>query len=490
MSDDTQDSVGSPDIVTQQRQALTELRASAGVEEQAEVEAEEAVEVAPAANPFAPAGATLQETIAAGGGAQHLANIATPDLHKVAQRSARQIANQLGLTRGPRVPYCDNSEENARKLFSHFMAGRLWLDVFTQRKLTTIDWTDRATPCLPRTWEDADDDNATVFLQQQAGPKIRKSAVQTAIVVVAHANRQNCVVDWLNSLVWDGTPRIATVFPRLFGTPSTPYHLAAGQNLFISMVARAMKPGCKVDEMIVLEGAQYVGKSTAWTVIGGELHAELHANPNNKDFQQQFRGVWLGELPEMSALHRTTVEQIKGMLTCRVDRYRPSYGRYEREYPRQTVCVGTTNQDKYLQDDTGNRRFIPIRVRGTIDLAQLQQERDQLFAEAVALYKQGRSWWQYPTLETLVAQEARYVSDPWFEQIKDVLVSLTQQKKLITASAVMNAMLVPAAQQNRSTSTRVGVALKKLGGKPTMRWVGGTNGTTIREWTFPGGVPK
>jgi predicted P-loop ATPase len=79
------------------------------------------------------------------------------------------------------------------------------------------------------------------------------------------------------------------------------------------------------------------------------------------------------------------------------------------------VCVGTTNQDKYLQDDTGNRRFIPIRVVGKINIARLQQERDQLFAEAVALYQQGQSWWQYPALETRVVQETRYVGDPWIE---------------------------------------------------------------------------
>lgn len=489
MSEDTQDSVGSPDVTTEQAQALVVLHADAEHEEKAEVEPEEAVEAAPAVNPFAP-GTCLKERADAAVAKQQ--QRAATDLRTTAQKAARALANKLGLTRGPKVPYCDNSEENARKLVEHFMAGRLWFDGFTQRVLTDIDWNDPRTPCSPRPWEDTDDIHATVFLQQQAGPRIRKSAVQDAVVAVAHANRRNCVVDWLKSLQWDGVPRIATVFSRLFGTPSTPYHLAAGQNLLISMVARAMKPGCKVDEMIVLEGPQHVGKSSAWKVIGGELHVELHANPNHKDFQQQFRGVWLGELPEMSALRRTTVEQIKGMLTCRVDRYRPSYGRYEREYPRQTVCVGTTNQDKYLQDDTGNRRFIPIHVRGKIDLAQLQQERDQLFAEAVHLYKQGQSWWQYPALETLVAQEARYVGDPWVEQIKVELARLSQQipAQPITAASIMGAMAIPVAQQNRAQATRVGIALRKLGGVSKIRWVGGTNGTPITEWTFPGGLPK
>jgi Virulence-associated protein E len=482
VSDDAQDSVGSPDVTTEQARALAALHADAEHKKKAKFEAE----AAPAVNP----GTSLQERAAAAVAAQQ--QRAATNLRATARKAARGLADQLGLTRGPKVPYCDNSEENARKLVNHFMTGRLWFDDFTQRVLTDIDWNDPRTPCSPRAWEDTDDINATVFLQLQAGPKIRKSAVQDAVVAVAHANRRNCVVDWLKSLQWDGVPRIASVFPRLFGTPSTPYHLAAGQNLFISMVARAMDPGCKVDEMIVLEGPQHVGKSTAWKVIGGKLHAELHANPNHKDFQQQFRGVWLGELPEMSALRRTTVEQIKGMLTCRVDRYRPSYGRYEREYPRQTVCGGTTNQDKYLQDDTGNRRFIPIRVRGSIDIAQLQQERDQLFAEAVALYKKRQSWWQYPVLETRIAQEARYVGDPWIEQVKDTLVRLSQGQppQPITAASVMNGMGVPVAQQNRSMSTRVGVALRKLGGVSKTRWVGGMSGTPITEWTFPGGLPK
>lgn len=167
MNDDTQDSAGSPDVAAERAPALAALQ--------------EAGEAAPAVNSLAPAGASFQELVAASVGAE--------------QCAATELADQLGLTRGPNVPYCDNSEENCRKLFEHFFQGRLWLDAFTQRILTTIDWKNPETPCPPRAWEGTDDINTTMYLQRQAGPKVRRSAVQDAVVAVAHTNRRNCVVD-------------------------------------------------------------------------------------------------------------------------------------------------------------------------------------------------------------------------------------------------------------------------------------------------------
>jgi predicted P-loop ATPase len=494
VASEIQDSVGPTDVTPEQAQALAALRDSVRFEEKAEVAAaEEAVAAAPVVNPFAPATASRQEQIAAGVGAQHLAKVAP---HAVTTPKAwavrtRLISEQLGLTRGNKALGVDNSEANCRKLIEALLPNRVWLDTFTQRVMTAIDWKSFETPLSkPRSWKDVDDIHALVFLQEQAGPKLRKTTLADAIMAYAEAHPRNCVVDWLNSLQWDGTRRLTTLMPRAFGTPSTRYYYRVGRNLLISMVARAMDPGCKVDSTVVLEGPQDKLKSTAWEVLGGERHAELTANLETKDGQQQFRGVWLGQLPELSALRRADIERVKGLLTSRVDRYRPSYGRYEEEYPRQTVFVGTTNQTTWLQDPTGNRRFFPVKI-GKIDVSLLRQERDQLFAEAVALYKARRKWWIYPRLESLVQQEARYIPDPWLDQVHDAVVQLMRRSppRPITAADVLGAMGVPVAQQTQSAATRVGIALRKLGGVAKIGWTGGTNGTTARTWTFPGGVP-
>jgi putative DNA primase/helicase len=146
------------------------------------------------------------------------------------------------------------------------------------------------------------------------------------------------------------------------------------------------------------------------------------------------------------------------------------------------VLVGTTNADEWLRDPTGNRRFIPIKV-GKIDVEQLKKERDQLFAEAVHLYrqKQCRKWWVYPRLQTAVAQEMRLVGDPLFEPVRQAVISLLKRGAQITASSVMDEMCIPTVQRDERMGTRVGIQLRRLGGH--LR-----RSTYVRRWEFPEGV--
>jgi predicted P-loop ATPase len=307
-------------------------------------------------NPFVPTETSLKER-ANSGDPQQLAVEAAAKAAKVLRathhRQWRRIATQLGLSRPKDALSCDNTGENCRKLVEHFCHGRVWFDAFTQTILTTLDWKSTEAPCTPRLWKDIDDDQMVVALQRVAGPRIKAASVQAAVRVVAHTDRRDCVVDWLNSLKWDGKRRLSTFSPRILGTSTSRYHIRAGRNSLLAMVARAMEPGCKVDEMIVLEGQQGALKSTVLEILGGDRYSELTASFDSKDGLQQFRGVWLGGISELSTLKRPDVERVKAMITSRVDRYRPSYGRHEEEHRRRTVLVGTTNADEWLRDPTG-----------------------------------------------------------------------------------------------------------------------------------------
>jgi predicted P-loop ATPase len=460
------DSFGLRDVTISK--ALTALRESARLAEKAEAEE---------ASDHASAGSSLQERVDAVTKAEQLAEA------RDYRHQWKRVATQLGLSRPNNAPACDNTEENCRKIIEYLFLGRLWFDAFTRRVLTTIDWKTPDVPCPPRPWTDVDDEYATMTLQRVAGPRIKAGSVRAAVTVVAHSHQRDCVVDWLNSLKWDGQRRLSTFFPRVLGTSTLRYHIRAGRNLLLSMVARALDPGCKVDEMIVLEGPQGVLKSTVWEVLGGDRYAELTANLDSKDGFQQFRGVWLGGISELSAMRRADVERVKAMVTCRVDRYRPSYARHEEDHPRRMVLVGTTNADEWLRDPTGNRRFIPIKV-GKIDIEVLKAERDQLFAEAVHLYKQKqrRKWWIYPRLQAEIAREMRIASDPLLEPVRHSVIALLKNRAQITASSVMDAMCIPIPQRDERMGTRVGIQLRRLGGRLRRS----TNG--LRLWEFPGGV--
>jgi predicted P-loop ATPase len=168
-----------------------------------------------------------------------------------------------------------------------------------------------------------------------------------------------------------------------------------------------MKPGNKVDTMLVLEGPQGLQKTKAIRLLAhsDEWYLDQLGDLATKDAQQQLAGAWIVEMGELDVLCRTrSITTVKNFLTQQDDKYRPSYGRRRQTFPRQCIFVGTTNESVYLQDATGNRRFWPVKCT-RIDHAALERDRHQLWAEALALYRQGEQWWLTDGEEKLAAGE-------------------------------------------------------------------------------------
>ncbi|MDR5654380.1 VapE domain-containing protein [Ruixingdingia sedimenti] len=299
-------------------------------------------------------------------------------------------------------------------------AGVLAFDDFSQEIVVRqpLPW-DAATGPFPRPWEDADDVRTAEWLQLR-GVNVAPLVVGRAVGAVAREHRIHPVRDWLDHLRWDGTSRIETWTSTYLGAAPTAFHHTVGALWLISAVARIFRPGVKADHMLILEGPQGARKSTAIKVLAGEdWFTDELPELGSKDAAIHMQGVWIVEIAELDAIGRAEVSRIKAFLTRTTDRFRPPYGRYTVEVPRQCVFAGTVNPDTYLRDETGNRRFWPLRC-GTIDIAALARDRDQLWAEAVHRFREGAIWWiDDPAIlaEAAVAQEARYQADAWDARI-------------------------------------------------------------------------
>jgi predicted P-loop ATPase len=270
----------------------------------------------------------------------------------------------------------------------------------------------------PQRWTDRDDALTANWLQHQ-GICVRVGDVATAVEAVAMDAIFHPVRDYLHALEWDRTKRVIQFAETYLGAEASPYHSAVSRILLIAAVARIMQPGCKHDHIPILEGAQGRGKSTAIDLLFSPWFSDDLADLGTKDAAMQVRVAWGIEIAELAAMQRGEIEKVKAFVTRKVDRFRPSYGRRVIEVPRQSVFIGSTNADAYLKDETGGRRFLPIRC-GTIDPKAIKRDRDQLWAEAVALFKSGTPWWLTEISDVAHAREeqaARYQDDPWQEPI-------------------------------------------------------------------------
>ena len=304
-------------------------------------------------------------------------------------------------------------------------AGVLAFDEFAQEIVVRrpLPW-DSADAPLPRPWEDADDIRTAEWLQLR-GINVAPVVVGRAVGAVARELRIHPVRDWLDTLKWDGTPRIETWTSTYLGAETSALHHTIGALWLISAVARIYRPGAKADHMLILEGPQGARKSTALKVLAGEAwFTDELPEVGSKDAALHMQGIWIVEIAELDAIGRAEVSRIKAFLTRTTDRFRPPYGRYTVEVARQCVFAGTVNPDTYLRDETGNRRFWPLRC-GIIDIDALARDRDQLWAEAVHRFREGAIWWiEDPALleDARQAQDSRYQSDAWDDLIEHWLV--------------------------------------------------------------------
>ena len=282
----------------------------------------------------------------------------------------------------------------------------------------------------PGYWSDADTTELRRYFETgYKGFKPAKQDIRDAVIASAVKQRFHPVREYLESLVWDGRPRLNTLFVDYLGVADEEYTRAVTRKSLVGAVARVMNPGCKFDYMLVFIGKQGRGKSSIiYKLAGGEdwFTDSLVTFDGQKAFEA-VTGKWLVEVPEMHAFDKTTMNQAKAFISKQSDFYRAAYAEFPEDRKRQCVFFGTTNNADCLRDETGGRRFWPLdidAVERKKDLfTELSAERDQIWAEAVVYWRLGETLYLPPELEeqASMAQEEHRERHPWEDTITDFL---------------------------------------------------------------------
>lgn len=312
-------------------------------------------------------------------------------------------------------------------------------------------------------WQDMDDVAASNWFMTNWRIDVSELKVRAVAGLVAHRRSFHPIREALEKSTWDQTPRVDSWLSTYLGVEDSEYARTVGRWWLISAVARVMKPGCKVDTMLILEGQQGLRKSQALrTLAGDDYFMDSIHDIGGPEGAKLLLGKWVIELAELDAFRRAESSTIKRFLSQQSDTYRPSYGRTARTFPRQCVFAGTTNVDEYLHDETGARRFWPVRC-GVINLDRLKADRDQIWAEGLVLYLAGQHWWPAtPEEEALcrAEQKERQAEDAWDEVIREYVAD---KDAVSTKEVLACALNFERSQMSNLAMRRVGGVLRALG---------------------------
>lgn len=369
-----------------------------------------------------------------------------------------------------------------------------WRDVFAYDQFQKRLVKRKATPYggQPGPMTDADEIEVAAWFGRPDTYGVSITTTTAREALIAHAMRRpfHPVREYLRSLKWDGIDRIPTFFPDFCGVNrNDAVTQKFALNFFISAVARVMRPGCKADLMLVLEGEQGARKSSlAMALCGEAYYADIGTTPADKDFFQIIQGRWIVEISEMAAFAKAETSHIKRAVSTQIDTFRPSYGRNVESYPRECVFFGTNNDGDWQRDATGGRRFMPLWVQD-IQLDAIRHIRDLLWAEALVRFERGETWWELPA-EAREEQEQRYMEDAWAEPVhrwldgkafKERYASgLPAPIETTTASEILSRCLdVEPKKQDRAMQKRVGELMRRFGWRREQKRVGAT-----RVWRY------
>jgi putative DNA primase/helicase len=413
--------------------------------------------------------------------AQRLATAGKPAAPKVEGDWTATLKREDGVGRLLAEPH------NVRLLLTNLEAWRgvIWLDEFSNKVMKAKP------PPYPGgvagEWTDFDDTMAGDYLAMHCDiRRLKSSMVGEVVHVVAKLHARNPLVDYLKACrdkwIADGRKeRLKTWLADYLGAGVSEddtaadierleqYHALIGRHWVKGAVARALRPGCKFDEVLILEGHQGLGKSSALAILGGEWAMDTPFSLGDKEGWEALIGAWIVEIAELDAMNKADVKTSKTFFSRRKDRFRLPFARRSQDFLRTCVFAGSTNEHEYFRDRTGNRRYLPALCRRDFNREHLERDKDFLFGEAVVAVEAGERLWLTKDEHALVRveQRRRLRQDPWFGDLARFLAS--PDRAMDPSPITINRLIKEALKMDMARvdehghSTRIGHALAELG---------------------------
>jgi predicted P-loop ATPase len=332
----------------------------------------------------------------------------------------------------------------------------------------------------PGTWRRFSDDDYTrvrSVLEHIGFKPLKPEMVKAAVKLVAKEHAFDSAIDWLDSLEWDGVERIDTFFPTFFGVEDTPYTRAVGAYAWSTLAGRCLVPGVKADMAPVLIGLQAAGKTTAVEALAPfddadeSAFVEINLTKKDEDIARSLRGKLVGEIAELRGLQSRDAESIKAWVSRRTEEWTPKYEEFGTRFARRLLLVGTGNKDGFLDDETGERRWLPMRV-GAVDVAGIRREREQLWAEGAHRFKRSGIAWQ-AAYQLAQGEHAKFkLTDVWDDAVGDWLArdgmdgegGVPRGAGIVRVSEILHSALrIESGRQTRNDEMRVAKILTRFG---------------------------
>ena len=342
-------------------------------------------------------------------------------------------------------------------------------------------------------WRPVKDDTITWLIEKFERARFKpigRDTMRHALNLVASEDPFDSAIEWLDGLTWDGVARIERFLPDYFAAEDSAYSRAVSLYLWTALAGRVLEPGCKADMAPIFVGDQGRGKTRAVESIppSPDHYVEIDlAQIGETDISRRMRGRLVGEIGELRGLGTKDLESVKTFMSRREEDFIEKFKVYATKFPRRLVFIGTTNQNEFLADETGNRRWLPVTV-GKVDVERIRADRLQLWAEGAVRFRAAGIAWQDAERLAPAVHEAHKVTDSWEQTIAAWLDGTDElageepprRSQPFTMADVQELGLrLSPAQRNPTTDKRVGKILRAMGFVPRVRREGVK---TYRDW--------
>lgn len=306
---------------------------------------------------------------------------------------------------------------------------------------------------------------------------IPQELLRSAVYAVAKSVQFDSAQLWIGSLKWDGTKRVEQFLSKYCKAKDTPLNRAISRYIWTALAGRIISPGVKVDIVPIFAGPQGLRKSSAVMAMAPCLEqygiVSFH-DISSPDISRRLRGRTVVEIAELSGLHTREREAIKSWVTTSIEDWVPKYKEFSMTYKRRFVCIGTTNQDQLFSDDTGERRWTVVEILEMIDVDSIIRDREQLYAEAAALFNDGGVDWQEVQSLSVTIHNKFAMVDPWMDKVSDFFKledilnpgkTIGDRERLYTTEILEKAIGIEPKNLSRREEMRISSILQKLGRK-------------------------